>query len=358
MKNIKQGIIISLALVLLMSLANIAVAKDTDMLYPIIKNKLWGYINSSGKVIVEPKYKYASAFADGRGVVKTAKPEKKIFCLDTNGKIVYEAPANWSGMKHYSNGLARVKDKKTRMYGYVDVNGKQVVPFKYNGAKDFSEGLAKVEIKDSKGDYLRGYINTKGEMVIQPDKWMKGDFSDGLASIRTEKDGNFVYGFIDTKGKIVIKPKYRKVGSFGEGLAFVKENGKIKIIDKSGKTKVAYNFKVGEYDKMPKFSHGFANLYYSWKLPSGTGGFVDKNGKQAFAKLDIYSVKEHFSEGRAWVRLKGSKDIVLIDTSGEVYIKIAKVKDAMEFKNGLSAVILKKEKNIYYYDRSGKQVWK
>lgn len=98
-------------------------------------------------------------------------------------------------------------------------------------------------------------------------------------------------------------------------MAFVNDNGKIKIIDKQGKTKVTFDFKVGSFDEMPKFYHGFANLYYSWKLPSGSGGLVAKNGKLAFSKLDIYSIKETFSEGSAWVRLRGSKDVVLIGTA-------------------------------------------
>ena len=71
-----------------------------------------------------------------------------------------------------------------------------------------------------------------------------------------------------------------------------------------------------------------------------------------------FGISTPFSEQRAWVKLRGSKDTVLIDTRGKTYASIANVDKAMEFKGGLSAVILKKEKNIYYYNRSGKLVWK
>lgn len=358
MRNIKQGFVVSLALALLMSVANVSIARDNNTLYPIVKNKLWGYINSSGKIVVEPKYANASVFADGRGMVKTPKPEKKIYCIDVKGNIVFEVPANLAGMKPFSNGLARVKNKETKLYGYVDLTGKLVIPYKYKSAAAFSEGLAKVEFKDSQDNSMRGFINTKGEMAIQPDKWLKNSFSDGLASIRTEKDGKFVYGFMNTKGKIVIEPRFKKVGKFGQGLAFVNDNGKIQIIDKQGKPTVTFDFKVGSFDRMPKFSHGFANLYYDWKFPKGFWGFVDKKGKLAFPKLNIRVVKTPFSEDRAWIKLRGSNDMVLIDTDGKIYAQIANVKDATEFKDGLSAVILKKEKNIYYYNHDGKQVWK
>ncbi len=41
-------------------------------------------------------------------------------------------------------------------------------------------------------------------------------------------------GLIDKSGKFVIKPKFDYVWSFGEGLVAVKLNGKYGFIDKSG----------------------------------------------------------------------------------------------------------------------------
>lgn len=355
MKTVKY--LLSMSVLLLASIQMVQAASN-DTLFPIVKDKKWGYINSSGKIVVAPKYDHASVFAEGRGMVTMKKPVKKIHCIDATGKVVFEAPESWADMNEFSYGLAVVKDKATKLYGYVDLNGKQVIPFKFSSAGDFSEGLAKVEIKDGKDERLVGFINTKGEMAFAPDKWLKGPFSDGMAHVRMEKDGRFVYGYIDKSGKMVIEPRFKKVGKFGEGLAYVVEGDKVKIIDKKGRDKVTFDFKVGSFDKLPKYSHGFANLYYSWKFPTGFWGFVDKAGKLAFPKMDITLVKTPFSEERAWIKLRGSNDMVLIDTKGKQYVKVANVQDALEFKNGLSAVILKKEKNIYYYDRNGKLIWK
>lgn len=358
MRKVKKGWIIGAVLAFIFATTTVAAAKDADTLFPVIKNDKWGYINSSGKIVVEPQYDHASQFAEGLGLVKTGKPDEKIFCIDAKGKKVFDLKSDWSHMNPYSDGLAAVKDKGNGLYGYIDHKGQFVIPCKYSSAADFSEGLAKVELKDSQNKVSVGFINTKGEMVIKPDQWLKTSFSDGLAAVRTEKEGRFVYGFMDTKGKIVIPPRFKKVGAFGEGFAFVNDNGKIQIIDQKGKATATFDFKAGDFDQMPKFSHGFANLYYNWKFPSGFWGFVDKKGKLAFPKLDITLVKTPFSEERAWIKLRGSKDMVLIDTRGKVYTKVADVQDALEFKDGLSAVILKKEKNIYYYNRDGKLVWK
>lgn len=357
MKRTKPGIIAVVVMVFLMSATHFASAKDADVLFPVIKNNLWGYIDSSGKIVVAHRYDHASQFSEGLGLVKTPKPDGKLFCIDARGRVAFELKPNWSKMKPFSDGLAAVKDKETKLYGYINRAGKLVIPYKYSSARDFSEGLAKVELRDSQNNLIAGFINTKGEMVINPDRWLKNSFSDGLAAVRTEKDGKFVYGFMDKKGKMVIEPRFKKVGHFGEGLAFVNDNGQIKIIDKKGKSTAVFNFETGDFDKMPKFSDGLAKLYYKWKFPTGFWGFVEKNGKLAFPNLDITLIKTPFSEERAWIKLRGSKDMVLIDTHGKIYAKVSNVQDALEFKAGLSAVILKKEKNIYYYNRDGQLVW-
>lgn len=337
---------------------NSVVAKEVDALYPIIKGDLWGYINSSGKEVVSPKYGHASQFFQGRGLVQTLKPDKKGFCIDAKGDVVFEVKSIWASMNPFHEGLARVKDKVTGLYGYVDLTGNLVIPFKYEAAADFSEGLAKVELKDADNHFMYGFIDTKGTEVIKSDKWMKNNFSDGLAAVRTEKDGKFVYGYIDTKGNMAIEPRFKKVGYFSEGLAFANDNGQIQMINKKGEAVKKFDFKAGDFDSMPKFSYGLANLYYAWKFPTGFWGFVDKKGELAFPELDITFIKKGFTEERAWIKLRGSKDYVLIDTKGKIYTKVANVDEVMQFKDGLSGIIINKEKNVYYYDREGQLVWK
>ena len=71
------------------------------------------------------------------------------------------------------------KNEKDGKLGYINTKGEQVIECKFDGASDFSEGLAKVK-KDGKW----GYINTKGEQVIEckfDDAW---DFSEGLAMVK------------------------------------------------------------------------------------------------------------------------------------------------------------------------------
>ena len=59
----------------------------------------------------------------------------------------------------FNEGFARVR--KDGMYGYINTKGEQIVECKFDDAYNFNEGFARV-IKDGKW----GYINTKGYPVI------------------------------------------------------------------------------------------------------------------------------------------------------------------------------------------------
>lgn len=84
-------------------------------------------------------------------------------------------------------------------------------------------------------------VNTKGETVftLEPYKGKEivscnAFFSDGLLFVKTEND---LYGFVDTKGEMVIEPKYKQVSSFNYGRCVVAkddEDGTSLIIDKKG----------------------------------------------------------------------------------------------------------------------------
>ena len=55
-----------------------------------------------------------------------------------------------------------------------------------------------------------GFIDTKGQYVINPQFDNAGEFSEGLAPV--EIGGK--YGFIDTKGQYVINPQFDNAGEF------------------------------------------------------------------------------------------------------------------------------------------------
>lgn len=124
----------------------------------------------------------------------------------------------------YSDGLLRVSltafplsrggggTGVDRGVGYVDRNGRLVIPPVFVEAETFSEGLAAVRI-DVTGPV--GYIDTSGEMVIPPRFEEAGFFSEGLAAASQQGE----WGYIDRSGTWVIEPQFEYVGVFSAGFA-------------------------------------------------------------------------------------------------------------------------------------------
>lgn len=163
-----------------------------------------------------------------------------------------------------------------------------------------------------------GYVDNKGQYVINSQFEDAFNFSEGLALFKTN-DGK--YGFIGEDGKYVVNPIYKDASSFSEGLAcVVMENGKPQYIDKSNKIL----FTVDKADYCFGFKEGLARIKVK-----GKWGFIDKNGKVVVNP--IYEEALDFKDGLAAVSKKDEKkDEVLwgyIDKKGAVKINFQFVKD-------------------------------
>jgi len=151
-----------------------------------------GFVDKTGKFIIEPKYRQAAPFSEGKARVAV---------------IV--------------QGEERV--------GFIDHTGRFVIPPTFNtdadftrNSTDFSEELAGVT------ENLRPtvtkpekfvYIDRMGEIVLFTDFFYAGPFRDGLAVVYDVGKGKS--GFIDKSGKLVVALQYDMAQDFSEGLAVV-----------------------------------------------------------------------------------------------------------------------------------------
>ena len=99
----------------------------------------------------------------------------------------------FDGVGSFNEGFAAVK--KDGKYGYINTKGEQIVEFKFDDVVGFNEGFAAVQ----KNGWC-GYINTKGEQIVECKFDSAYDFNEGFA--RVQKDGK--WGCINTKGCFVI----------------------------------------------------------------------------------------------------------------------------------------------------------
>ena len=107
-------------------------------LAPLSIEHKYGYVDTSGKFVIQPLFDRAYPFADGRALICMAG---KYGYIDKDGKIA--VTAQFYDGAAYSEGLAAVAVAKNK-WGYIDKEGKFVVPPKYWKAYPFSEGLGRV----------------------------------------------------------------------------------------------------------------------------------------------------------------------------------------------------------------------
>ncbi|MHA2062338.1 MAG: WG repeat-containing protein [Candidatus Sifarchaeia archaeon] len=172
----------------------------------MIKDKS-GFINEDGRIVIEPQYEEASGFAEGMACVKI---EDKWGFINKKGQIVIEPKYdNWVGGFKEGVALVQVNNEWFVIDKKGDVLSKPIV---YKPWSSFHEGLALVMDWKSK---KCGYINKKGDVVIDIMYSSAGVFSEGLAYARIDKD----YGYINKEGRFAIRPQFVDAGNFSEGLA-------------------------------------------------------------------------------------------------------------------------------------------
>ena len=154
--------------------------------------------------------------------------------IDKTGKFVIEPKFDHAGP--FSEGLARVaiNDGEEEKLGFIDHSGQFVIPPIFNtdfdfrrNSTDFSEGWA--SITEGLGPTITEeakfvYIDKKGAIVLFTKHFCAGPFREGLAIVYDVKKNK--WGYIDKSGKEVIPLQYDLASDFSEGLARVAINVK------------------------------------------------------------------------------------------------------------------------------------
>ncbi|MBN2223072.1 MAG: WG repeat-containing protein [Deltaproteobacteria bacterium] len=198
-------------------MTRVRISADTgsEMGNPYDAGYRYGYIDETGKSVIEPHFYNAGHFSEGLAPVCTGE---KWGYIDRTGAVVITPSFYWAD--EFSDGMAVVTTEEGGSgWSYIDRTGTLIIdPYKYEEVQKFSEGLAAV----SPGHGKWGYIDKKGAPVISPSYRAAGDFSEGLAWVAVDN----MCGFIDKTGAYVIQPVYEGARGFSEGLAAVRFNGK------------------------------------------------------------------------------------------------------------------------------------
>jgi hypothetical protein len=249
-----------------------AFGQNSEKLYPIIKDDLYGYIDKKGNTMIQPQFQ---------------------------------------SVGNFSEGLAPVRLNGT--YGYIDLKGEFIISPKFDLALPFNYGLAKVFI-----DGKPYFINQKGEIIFNHNFKNISPFGKNtyaIVSTQTDK-----YGVINKKGNIIIDTLFSKIIEFVEGVAVVdglnhnpySYDSIPKVIYEKGVIDTLGNWKVkyGEYKNISEFKNGYARVQLFGEKTKGYAtneGIIDVTGNYKFTvpskKWNFDYNNGHYNEGIAIVNI-------------------------------------------------------
>lgn len=158
---------------------------------------------------------------------------------------------------------------KNGLFGYCDLQGKELLAPKYKSADVFVNGRAVVT--DEAGQY--GVINTSGEYVIKPSYSYIGRIGKTLFSVATDfSTENEKEGLADNDGKLLLPVEYKMIAD-RNGLVEVQQHDSI-----SGFFDYAGN-KVADFEFRAYYSD-FRNGYITLDTKGGGSVAIDTKGKK------------------------------------------------------------------------------
>lgn len=322
-----------------------------DGLAPVEKNNLWGFVDKTGKLVVDYQYKQVHNFSEGMAAVK--KGNFWIY-IDTTGKETGLANLKQAG--DFSQGLAVVDNS-----WIMDKEGKRLTKLrKYNYIGKFNEqGLAPVGIKVRKPgilDYLSVGVGTDGGWGWGMDGWGWGvsrwngghhhHYRDNFWGSISLSPGLFMpknmkRGYINAEGREVVPTSYQYVGEYIGDYALFKSDGRWGMLDSTGGVAIAPG-----YDKLTPFSEGLAAFEFD-----GKWGYINEGNEMVISNR--FTKANPFYGGFASVVEQGKGGV--IDHSGKFIFKpLAKFQDLGPMQAGLAP--FKEQEKWGYFDITGKIV--
>jgi len=152
----------------------------------VMINGLWGFIDTTGKIVIPAKYKTVHGFAGG------------------------------------INEVAKDGD-----WGYIDNTGKEI-PFPADCSLEFPHNVPYGYVKpDQEGRNFEllnikrkgkwGYMNWSGQIAIDPQFDKPADFYNGIGAVCL----NGKSGYINLQGNYILEPKYKETKKFNDNIGIV-----------------------------------------------------------------------------------------------------------------------------------------
>lgn len=196
-----------------------------------------GYVDKRNKKVIPLEYQHGWDFSEKKaGVCRKSISNKGTYVydhifIDRNNQMLFDK--SFTNLNSFNQGYAPVYYTPERdilgKHGLINSNGEYVIKPQYSGISYmYSDGLIAVSREYKKpggifGDNLWGYVDTNNIEVIPFKFGFALPFSNNRAAV--EHPDNKKYGYIDLKGRLVVDYIFDDAKQFKNNLARVNIGG-------------------------------------------------------------------------------------------------------------------------------------
>ncbi len=275
-------------LLVLLLLAKPAQKAETNLfscgLLPVREEKLWGYVNTAGEMVIQPQFQEASRFDETGRAIVWAKGESYLrpqcAMIDASGNYIF-CPGEFKELREI--GLSdRVGAKTEDGWGVIGLDGEWILEPQFGKLGLVSKnGLLRAQ-NDGSG---WGFVDATGNWVVEPQYRILRDFGD---SDRAWFCVQSKWGAIDETGSVVIEPLFDSLRAFdAKGMAAAAVDGKWGFVGRNGNWVIPPEFEDVS-------TQGFGANDAAWASVDGVFyGLIDREGKcltpQCYRSAGVFS---------------------------------------------------------------------
>ena len=194
----------------------------------VFKNNKWGFIDTTGKLMIDYQYDRIRPFEKGVAPVCVTNSDRQDewFLIDRKGDPINKK--HYGELSNYKNGMARATVRGQGV-GLIDTKGKEILPCVYlfagYGTKTdwFIEGTMLVTALGKEHSYA--LLDRDGNMLLDLSKYRAANYVivtndpfPRLPLLIVSKDNNMCT-LIDFKGKEILSREYKSITLLNDQLA-------------------------------------------------------------------------------------------------------------------------------------------
>ncbi|WP_246942930.1 WG repeat-containing protein [Bacillus pinisoli] len=310
----------------------------------------YGIINERGKYVVKPQFLSISEFSEGRAVVLDYDG---YHVINEQGKILTTKPYSFIGSYQDKRALFSLNENNQLLYGYLDLEGNEIIPASFLSASDFLNGQAIIQ----KDDQTSALLNQSGQVLYTYPYPTVTNLGEGLLSFKESSEFDAKVGVMDTKGTVILSPRYTWIQPFKDRRAIITVAEEYRnpygLIDTKGNVVIQPIYNdiqlLGEtrvaLGKAIKEEEPYKGSYYA---------IADNVGR--LLTDFIYTSVLPFEENVA--SASDSKRTFFINKDGRqaTGLPVLKGSGTLAFEGDLIKATI--NQRVSYYSREGKEIWK